>query len=166
MAQYALVKDGVITNLYDSIPVVFGNEVSGFHNMTDKEREKYGFFPIAQPDKSGFDPEIHDIVKEEHKLVKGKPVYVFEYVTRYTEEQILQLKKEKFWAEVRINRNSMLASSDWAMMRDVVDSKGEAWLTAWATYRQALRDITLNENLFDEHNGVFSSNVLPKQPEL
>lgn len=166
MANYALVRDGVITNLYDSVPVVLGNEVSGFHHLTDKEREKYGFFAVTQPDKSGFNPDLHDITKEEHTLVKGKPVYTFEYTLKRTEEQTLEYRKEKFWADVRIQRNFLLSSSDWTMMKDVVDTKGEAWTSAWAAYRQSLRDITANENLFDDHNGVFSSDIFPNQPQL
>lgn len=166
MAKYALVRDGVITNVYDSVPVVLGNEVSGFHHLTDKEREEYGFFIVTQPDKSGYDPQLHDVTKEEHNLVKGKPVCTFEYALKYTEELTLELKKEKFWADVKTFRNQLLSSSDWTMMRDVVDVRGDAWLTAWSAYRQALRDITLNENLFDEHNGVFSFDVFPNQPEL
>jgi hypothetical protein len=37
--------------------------------------------------------------------------------------------------EVRKTRNSLLASSDWAMATDAPTDK-----TAWAAYRQALRD--------------------------
>jgi hypothetical protein len=40
-------------------------------------------------------------------------------------------------SQVRMQRNSLLTSSDWTQ---VVDSTVDK--TAWATYRQALRDIT------------------------
>ena len=42
---------------------------------------------------------------------------------------------ENYEKEVRKTRNSLLAASDWAMATDAPTDK-----TAWATYRQALRD--------------------------
>jgi hypothetical protein len=152
--------------LYDSVPTSLGNEVSGFHHLNDKEREEYGFFLVTQPDKSDYDPQFHDVTKEEHELVKGKPVYKFEYVAKYKEEVALELKREKFFNDVKMHRNQLLSSSDWTMMKDVIDAKDEAWVTAWSAYRQALRDITSDEKLFDECNGVFSIDIFPKQPEL
>lgn len=166
MAQYALIKDGVITNSYESVPTSLGNEVSGFHHLSDAEREAFGFFKVTQPDKSNYNPQLHSITKEEHKLVDGKPVYIFEYAPYYTEEELLSIKKEKFWNDVRSQRNSLLSGSDWSMLRDIADSKGTEWVNAWSAYRQALRDITANENLFDENDGIFSINLLPSQPEL
>ena len=44
---------------------------------------------------------------------------------------------EKLSSEVRAKRNELLAASDWTQVLDApVDQ------TAWAIYRQALRDIT------------------------
>lgn len=166
MAQYALIKDGVITNSYDSIPTSFGNEVSGFHHLSDAEREAFGFFKVTQADKSGYDPQLHDVAKEEHQIVDGKPIHIFEYVSRYTEEQLLSFKKEKFWNAVRDNRNFLLGMSDWTVMPDVVAIKGTEWYTAWSTYRQALRDITNSENLFSDNAGVISDELFPTKPQL
>ena len=42
---------------------------------------------------------------------------------------------ENYEKEMRKTRNSLLAASDWAMATDAPTDK-----TAWATYRQALRD--------------------------
>ena len=42
---------------------------------------------------------------------------------------------ENLQEEIRKIRNSLLAASDWAMAADAPTDK-----TAWATYRQALRD--------------------------
>ena len=43
---------------------------------------------------------------------------------------------EEWWIErMRNHRNRLLAQSDWAMATDAPTDK-----TAWATYRQALRD--------------------------
>ena len=42
---------------------------------------------------------------------------------------------ENYEKEMRKTRNSLLAASDWAMATDAPTDK-----TAWATYRQALRN--------------------------
>ena len=42
------------------------------------------------------------------------------------------------WATVRKNRNNLLVDTDWTQLPDVPLATKEAW----ATYRQALRDIT------------------------
>ena len=42
------------------------------------------------------------------------------------------------WDEIRIKRNSMLSSCDWTQTTDYNKSNK----SEWATYRQALRDIT------------------------
>lgn len=54
---------------------------------------------------------------------------------------------------VRFERNKLLSSSDWTQLPDAPVDK-----TAWATYRQALRDITSQEG--------FPENVVwPVKPE-
>lgn len=166
MAQYALIKDGVITNSYESVPTSFGNEVSGFHHLSDAEREAFGFFKVTQPDKSNYNPQVHDITKEEDKVIDGKPRHIFEYVSRYTEEQLLSINKEKFWNTIRDSRNYLLGSSDWTMMPDVVASKGQEWYVAWSAYRQALRDLTNSDNLFSDNDGVVSDKLFPIKPQL
>lgn len=48
------------------------------------------------------------------------------------------------WDMIRNKRNSLLVKSDWTQLPDApVD------VEAWTTYRQALRDITLQADPFD-----------------
>jgi len=54
----------------------------------------------------------------------------------------------EMWARVRMKRNTLLAGSDWTQMPD--SPLSEETKAAWATYRQALRDITLQANLTDQ----------------
>lgn len=46
--------------------------------------------------------------------------------------------QEEIAAQIRMARNALLAESDWTQLPDVP----QAIKDAWATYRQALRDIT------------------------
>lgn len=62
--------------------------------------------------------------------------YVFDYETK---EWILDITKAD--ALSKLKRKSLLAASDWTQLPDVpLETK-----QAWATYRQALRDITTQE---------------------
>lgn len=168
MAQYAIIENGIITGLRDDIPMSWGNEVSGFHHLTDKEREKWGFFKVTQADKTEYDPSIHDVTLDEHKIVKGRPVHIFKYDARYTDEELLTIRKEVFWRTVRSYRDMKLSQSDWAFMSDVLKARGDSWYTAWAEYRQKLRDITLDESLFGtvEPTFVELEKVFPPEPKL
>jgi hypothetical protein len=44
---------------------------------------------------------------------------------------------EQKWEQIKLWRNAQLAASDWTMHTDAPTDK-----TAWATYRQALRDLS------------------------
>ena len=45
------------------------------------------------------------------------------------------------WDDVRINRNALLAESDWTQLTDAQASLTEEQKQEWNTYRQALRDM-------------------------
>lgn len=61
-------------------------------------------------------------------------------VYNYTDEQIEQRSNAKFLVasrSIRAERDKLLSKSDWTQLADAPVDK-----TAWATYRQQLRDIT------------------------
>lgn len=49
------------------------------------------------------------------------------------------------WEQIRLWRNAELIATDWAMISDAPTDK-----TAWADYRQALRDLPAQGGLADE----------------
>jgi hypothetical protein len=49
------------------------------------------------------------------------------------------------WEQIKLWRNAQLAQSDWTMHTDAPTDK-----VAWATYRQALRDLPAQAGLADE----------------
>ena len=81
----------------------------------------------------------HD--RDTEKLVASDP-YIedgWAYTVRIeplTQAEI-QAKRDSLAAQVRSQRNALLASTDWTQVDDSPVDKA-----AWATYRQALRDIT------------------------
>ena len=60
-----------------------------------------------------------------------------------TEEE-LQSRIDTQWQVIRTQRNQMLKDSDWTQVADSPVDK-----TAWALYRQALRDITTQPDPFN-----------------
>jgi len=68
----------------------------------------------------------------------------------------LQIAEQEAFAEsqkpinVRSDRDYLLKDSDWTQASDYTgDALTAEQVTAWATYRQALRDITAHENFPD-----------------
>jgi hypothetical protein len=52
---------------------------------------------------------------------------------------------EQKWEQIKLWRNAQLLASDWRMISDAPTDK-----TAWATYRQALRDLPAQGGLADD----------------
>ena len=52
---------------------------------------------------------------------------------------------EQKWEQIRLWRNGELSASDWTMHTDAPTDK-----TAWAIYRQALRDLPAQGGLADD----------------
>lgn len=70
------------------------------------------------------------------------PTYKFDYTT-YTWRDTRTT--EQMWADVKITRNVLLGTSDWTQLPDVpLTTK-----SAWAEYRQLLRDITQQADPFN-----------------
>ena len=59
-------------------------------------------------------------------------------------EADLAARKADQWNAIRSQRNQMLKDSDWTQIADVPVDK-----TAWATYRQELRDVTKQTDPFN-----------------
>lgn len=68
--------------------------------------------------------------------------HIFNYTTK---QWIDPRTPETEWPLVRSKRDQLLAASDWTQLPDVPLTTKEAW----ATYRQALRDITLQADPFN-----------------
>lgn len=84
--------------------------------------------------------------------VEGDWVYVVRVRSKTQEEIQIDLSVKA--ARVRAQRNQLLKDSDWTQGRDIPD----ATATAWAIYRQALRDLPQQE-------GFPTDITWPQQPE-
>jgi hypothetical protein len=98
-----------------------------------------------------------------HKLVSCEPYIDGEWVylvtvENKTAEEIAADTQSKA-SQVRANRNALLSACDWTQLPDVSISKK----TEWATYRQALRDIT-NDSLFPNVTFPNNPDYVPRVP--
>jgi hypothetical protein len=123
--MYALIENGEITRVNIDFPAVV-NGVSFSKGSTEEDARANGLVPIV-----GDEPSCTD-----RERIAG-PQYVFDgaQVNRvFTVEDIPDDEKA---GQVRAERNGRLTASDWTQIADCTADKA-----AWATYRQALRDIT------------------------
>lgn len=94
----------------------------------------------------GFEESIRDVYCEagefKRKPNKPSPHHVFDYTTK---QWIDPRTPETEWPLVRAERDRRLLASDWTQLPDVPLATKEAW----ATYRQALRDITEQADPFN-----------------
>jgi hypothetical protein len=124
--MYALIENGEITRYNIDFPAVV-NGVRFTQGSTLEDALANGLVPIV-----GDEPAYNS----ERQRLAG-PQYVLEgqQVNRvFTVEQIPDEEKA---GQVRSERNTKLAATDWTQIADSTADK-----TAWAAYRQALRDIT------------------------
>lgn len=92
----------------------------------------------------------------EYKIVNGERIELTpeEIAEKQAREQAWEASKEdRAWKQLRRERDALLTASDWTQIPDCTVDQ-----TAWATYRQALRD--LPENTTDVYNPVY-----PTKPE-
>ena len=105
-------------------------------NPSASTLEPFGVFEVAYQAAPAFDPESHYV---EHSLspvlLDGKWTLTQTVVAK-TQDQIDAEIANKA-AQARTKRDNLLAESDWTQVADAPVDK-----EAWATYRQALRDIT------------------------
>ena len=80
--------------------------------------------------------------------IEGNTVYTIAVESLTASE--IEANTESQWAKIRKQRDSLLQSCDWTQLPDVTISNK----TDWAAYRQALRDITNQE---DPYNIVWPS---------
>lgn len=129
MSYYAQVTNGEITRINISLPY---NTATVSIPKGATGLDAFGLYPIVG-DEPSYDPATHRMVG---------PSYSFngtEVQRVYTVEAIPDEEKA---GQVRAERNDKLAATDWTQGKDIPDNIS----TAWATYRQALRDVPAQAN--------------------
>jgi len=124
--MYALIENGEITRYNIDLPTTVGN-TSIPRGATGLDA--FGLYPIVGDEPSHTDRE----------RIAG-PQYVFNGTQVNRVFTVEAIPDEEKAGQVRAERNDKLTASDWTQVADAPVDK-----TVWATYRQALRDITAQE---------------------
>jgi hypothetical protein len=102
-------------------------QVSFPKNPPDELLAEYGVFPVKELARPDHDTRTHYLKQSEFYQVEGR------WQVHYVPEQLPQAQVED---AIRAERDQLLAASDWTQVADApVDQ------SAWAAYRQALREI-------------------------
>lgn len=105
---------------------------------SDELLQEWGVFPVTPTERPEYNRITHDLVEETPELVNGSWVQAWALVA--AEADVVAARTEEHAAQLRRDRDNLLAETDWMALSDNT-------LTAeWATYRQALRDITSHAN--------------------
>jgi hypothetical protein len=154
MANYAFVKDNIITALYEDLPTNWEN-VSNFYLLKDdiEALNSMGWQLVekVQPD---FDTQTQYLGSTYHRIIDGQVIetqYVIDRpvepelsVTEPTEQELLEaqiIKHNQAMRELRNTRDDMLAKTDFTQLVDVIEIQGPELSLAYKQYRQALRDL-------------------------
>lgn len=125
-----------------SLPYAHGN-ISGFDNLPEEMLNSHGWYRFVESSMPEFDQRTQFV--EERMVLEGMVAKRAYFVRQKPAEQVAA-EKAQMWAGMRAKRNRMLAESDWTQM---ADSPLSAQMKAdWADYRQALRDVTSQEDPF------------------
>lgn len=111
----------------------------------------FGVYQVQSAMPPAYDESIQRVVEVTPTRVNSKWTVTYEVVSLKDreKEQALATKSD----EVRSRRNILLAESDWTQLPDA-----PADATAWAVYRQELRDITIQ-------SGYPFNVIWPTKPE-
>jgi len=121
--MYALIENGEITRYNVTLPTSVGNTSIP---VGATGLEAFGLYPIV-----GDEP-----THTERERIAG-PNYVFDGTQVNRVFTVEVIPDEEKAGQVRAERNDKLTASDWTQVADAPVDK-----QAWATYRQALRDVT------------------------
>jgi hypothetical protein len=149
--MYVKVVDGQASRYTIAELKAANPNVSFPKNISDEILANYNVFPAIEAECPTYDPAEQKAIKnQEPTLVNGAWIYGWTIEPVVGQERVEVWKKKQ--ASVRSKRDAMLSDCDWTQLADAPVNK-----EAWATYRQALRDITTQE-------GFPFNVVFPEQP--
>jgi hypothetical protein len=165
MANWVYIEDNEIIEYHDQLPKSWRN-VSGLHLLANNVPAlvPLGWYPVTKepetynPDTSYLNGYTYTIGETS---VTQHPVIV-DYTEAELEERLTRTRDE-FFSQLRNERNQKLTASDWTQTVDIQELQTVEWITAWKTYRQALRD--LPQTYVDTTAFDMSTVVWPAEPE-
>lgn len=146
---FILVKDGVPVGepIYD-FQIKSGLKNVSFPKITQAEHfVPFGYEQVFEQEKPPFDERLYSLEEAPIKKVDGAWCKDWVLIPLFSQEELTQKEMHlksideeeelvKLKSNIRSHRNGILRDCDWTQVADAsVDQ------AAWATYRQALRDV-------------------------
>lgn len=103
-------------------------------NLSDEELAKWGVYPVQPQNPPSFNQITQNVERINPTLQNG--VWVETWLISEASSETISFRFAEMSAQVRSQRDQLLASSDWTQLTDSPVDKA-----AWATYRQQLRDL-------------------------
>jgi hypothetical protein len=134
--MYVKIKSGNIERYPYSLDILRkeNSNISFPQNLTKELLESFGVYRVIETDRPETNESSYAVKRHLPELVDGEYKLLWD-VKQKTAEQIAEEIKTKK-VQVRDQRNDLLSASDWTQLADAPVDKA-----AWATYRQALRDL-------------------------
>jgi hypothetical protein len=114
-------------------------------NLSTMSLSDYDVFKVNEVEKPS-NENFTKIVTESTPDLIGD-IYFQVWIIEEAPQPYIDFHKDLKWSEVRTIRNQYLSDCDWTQLSDsplTIEQK-----TAWAEYRQELRDVTLQEDPFN-----------------
>jgi hypothetical protein len=136
MLRYVQSKGGVfVRHIFDIAPTQWDeNNFCYARKLTPEQAAHFGVTKLQIVTPPYFDPATQR--RDEGPAVLSNGVWVQQYIVTALSAEDVAAKAAAQAAQARTERARLLAASDWTQVADApVDQ------AAWATYRQALRDV-------------------------
>jgi hypothetical protein len=134
--------DTFIRHIFDVEPTQWDADNYCYaRRLTDEQAAHFGVHKKQIVTPPYHDPATQSLEEGPALLIDG--VWTQNYIVTDLSADASAAKAKAQWNVIRAERNKLLVESDWTQLPDApVDA------AAWATYRQALRDITTEANPF------------------
>jgi len=113
--------------------------------LTPEQIERFGVHQLKLVTPPYYDPAMQTREHGPALLIDG--VWTQNYIVSELDPEVAAAKAEAQWAVVRAQRNQLIANTDWTQLPDAALTNIET--ANWASYRQALRDITTQSDPFN-----------------
>lgn len=139
--MYVKVANGAV----EQFPYTLGNlrrdnpNTSFPKNPSDEMLVDWGVYPVSTTDQPSFDVKTQNVSQDDSPTLNGAAWELGWTVSNKTADEVTSYNNQ-IAERNRITRDKLLADSDWTQMNDSPLSNEDK--TAWATYRQELRDLS------------------------
>lgn len=113
--------------------------------LTPEQIEHFGVHQLKLVTPPYYDPATQSREHGPALLIDG--VWTQNYIVSELDPDVAAAKTEAQWSVVRIERNQLIANTDWTQLPDAALTNTQT--AEWASYRQALRDITTQSDPFN-----------------